>query len=94
MKMQKATAVLSLTLDGGMLTAVEVKRSNGSVRLVKHLKAPITLDPLRDEPELVGREIRNLLDQAKIATKRSDQNCFCLAYVLVSLFVLTEKDTI
>jgi hypothetical protein len=70
MKMQKSTTILGLTLEGGMLTAVEVKRSNGSVRLLKHLKAPITLDPLRDEPELAGREIRNLLDQAHISARR------------------------
>jgi hypothetical protein len=70
MKMQQGTTILGLTLDGGILTVVEVKRSNGSVRLVKQLKAPITLDPLRDEPELAGREIRNLLDQARITTKR------------------------
>ena len=70
MKMQQSTTVLGLTLESGVLTAVEVKRSNGSVRLLKHLKAPLTLDPLRDEPELAGREIRNLLDQARITTKR------------------------
>ena len=70
MKMQQASTILAVTLDGGILTAVEVKRSNGSIRVLKHTKAPLTLDPLRDEPELAGREIRNLLNQAQITTKR------------------------
>jgi len=71
MKMrQSSSTVLGLTLDGGILTAVEVKRSNGAVRIVKQTRAPITLDPLRDEPELAGREIRNLLNQAQITAKQ------------------------
>ena len=70
MKMQQASTILAVTLDGGILTAVEVKRSNRSIRVLKHTTAPLTLDPLRDEPELAGREIRNLLNQAQITTKR------------------------
>src|SRR5688572_17260353 len=70
MKMQQSTTVLGLTLESGILTAVEVKRTNGSVRLLKQVRAPLNLDPLRDEPELAGREIRNLLNQAQISTKR------------------------
>jgi hypothetical protein len=71
MKMrQSSSTVLGLTLDGGILTAVEVKRSNGSVRIVKQTRAPITLDPLRDETELAGREIRNILNQAQITAKQ------------------------
>ena len=70
MKMQQGSTILALTLDGGILTAVEVKRTNGSMRVLKQTKAPLTLDPLRDEPELAGREIRNLLNQAQITTKR------------------------
>jgi hypothetical protein len=71
MKMRQSTStVLGLTLDGGMLTAVEVKRSNGSVRIMKQTRAPITLDALRDEPELAGREIRNILNEAQISAKQ------------------------
>ena len=69
-KRQQSSSVLGLTLDGGVLNAVELKRSNGSVRVLKQLRAPLTLDPLRNEPELAGREIRNLLNQAGISTKR------------------------
>ncbi len=70
MRMQQSSTVLGLTLESGFLSAVEVKRSNGSVRVLKQAKAPLTLDPLRDEPELAGREIRNLLKQAEISTKQ------------------------
>lgn len=70
MKMQRSSTVLGLTIDGGLLTAVEVKRSNGSVRVLKQTEALLTLNPLRDEPELVGREIRRILNQAQISTKR------------------------
>lgn len=70
MKLQQASTMLGLTFEGGTLTAVEVKRTNGSVRVLKQIKAPLTLDPLRDEPDLAGREIRNILNQAQINTKR------------------------
>ena len=70
MRMQQTSSVLGLTFDGGILTAVEVKRTNGSVRVLKQATAPLTLDPLRDEPELAGREIRKILNQAQITTKR------------------------
>src|SRR4051812_4012963 len=66
---QTSSTVLGLTLDGGILNAVEVKRSNGAVRILKQIRSPITLDPLRDEPELAGREIRNILNEAQITTK-------------------------
>ncbi len=67
---KQSMTVLGLTLDGGTLNAVELKRSNGAAHIVRQVSAPLALDPLRDEPELVGREIRNLLNGARITTKR------------------------
>ena len=67
---KQPSVVVGLTFDGGVLNAVELKRSNGSAQILKQVTAPLTLDPLRDEPELVGREIRNLLNSANISTKR------------------------
>lgn len=67
---KQSTVVLGLTLDNGMLHAVEAKRSNGTIQVLKQITAPLTLDPLRDESELAGREIRNLLNGAQIAGKR------------------------
>jgi hypothetical protein len=43
-----------------------VGRSNGDFKLTKSLLATLTLDPLTADPELVGREIRNRLDEAGI----------------------------
>ena len=66
-KRQKRTqSVLGLTLDNGRLEAVWLRRSNGSVEVKKALSTPLTLDLMRNETELVGREIRNLLDAAGV----------------------------
>lgn len=63
-------SVLGLTLDGGRLQAVVLRRSNGSAEVKKTADVPLTLDLLRNEVELVGREIRNLLDAAGIRERR------------------------
>lgn len=63
-------SVLGLTLDGGRLKAVVLRRSNGSAEVKKTADVPLTLDLLRNEVELVGREIRNLLDAAGIRERR------------------------
>lgn len=67
---QRPTTVLGLTLDGGRLNAVVLHRSNGSVEVQKTASAALALDPLRNEAELVGREIRKLLDAAGVREKR------------------------
>ena len=63
---QKLTALLGLTLDGSRLEGVVLRRTNGSLALVRRFTANLTLDPLTAAPELVGREIRNHLDAAEI----------------------------
>lgn len=67
---KRSQAVMGLTLENGRLEAVMLKRTNGSVEVKKTLNVPLTLDLLRNEPELVGREIRNLLDAAGIRERR------------------------
>lgn len=67
---KRPTTVLGLTLDGGRLEAVLLRRTNGSVEIRKKAGAPLTLDLLRNEPELVGHEIRSLLDAAGIRERR------------------------
>lgn len=69
-KKKRASAILGLTLDGNRLEAVVLSRTNGSVKLQKHVSVPLALSPLSSEPELVGREIRIHLDQAGIREKR------------------------
>jgi len=65
-RQQKLSAVLGLALDGSRLEGVVLRRTNGSLALVRQFSARLTLDPLTAAPELVGREIRNQLDAAGI----------------------------
>jgi hypothetical protein len=72
---QPRSAVLGLALDGRRLEAVLLRRSNGSVRIQQSTVATLELNLLTDDPELVGREIRNHLERAQI---RERQCTVCL----------------
>ncbi len=65
-KSRTPSTLLGLSLDGTRLEAVLVRRTNGSLTVLKQTNATLTLNPLTGSTELVGREIRNLLDQAGI----------------------------
>jgi len=67
---QRGSSVLALTLDGGRLDGVVLKRTNGSAVPQKIFSGTLSLDPLTNEPELVGREIRNLLDANGVKERR------------------------
>ncbi|MGC9330192.1 MAG: hypothetical protein ACP5I1_21325, partial [Candidatus Hinthialibacter sp.] len=63
-------SLLGIELDDGRMTVLSVAR-NGSGNIIRQVaQTPLSLDPLNHEPELVGREIRNHLDQMKIQEKR------------------------
>lgn len=64
------TSLLGLALDGSRLKGVWLKRVNGSLQVQGTLSVTLTLDPLTNAPELVGREIRNHLDAAEIRERR------------------------
>ena len=64
------TTVLGLAFNGGRLEGALVKRSNGSLQVLKTFNAPLALNPLTGDAELVGREIRNHLEQAGIRERR------------------------
>jgi hypothetical protein len=69
------STALALALDGNRLAGAAVRRSNGSLRVVKTFSETLTLNPLNSDPALVGREIRNHLDRAGI----KERNCvFCV----------------
>ena len=70
MKKRHLTSVLGLSFDAGHLEGAVVKRTNGSVTILKLFTAALSLDPLTNEPELVGQEIRNILEKAGIREKR------------------------
>lgn len=69
LKKQRPSSVLGLALDGNQLDAVVLRR-NGSLRVQQTVSAALALSPLSGDPELVGREIRNHLDQAGIRERR------------------------
>jgi hypothetical protein len=52
------------------MAAVLLRRSGGRIEVRKVLETSLSLDLLKDEPELVGREIRNCLDGERIREKR------------------------
>jgi hypothetical protein len=80
-KRQRAASLLGLALDGNRLEVVSLRRSNGSLQLRQTLAVALALNPLTDAAELVGREIRNHLDQAGIRERRCAV-CLPLSWVL------------
>ena len=71
MKAKQISTILGLAFEGGRLSLCLMQRVGGrQLRVEENLNLPLTLDPLNDEPELVGREIRNHLDEAGIHERR------------------------
>jgi hypothetical protein len=66
----RLSGVLGLNLDGNRLEAVLLERTNGSAQVTRAFTIPLTLDPLTNDPVLVGREIRNHLNTQGIREKR------------------------
>ena len=69
-KRRKPSTVLGLALDGSRLEGVLLRRTNGHLHVQKTFVATLALKPLANDPELVGREIRNHLEQAGIRERR------------------------
>jgi len=69
-KKRVPSSILGLSLDGGRLEGVVLRRLNGSLQVQKSFVAALALNPLNGDPELVGREIRNHLEQAGIRERR------------------------
>ncbi len=81
LKPKRAAAILGLSLDGNRLEAFVLRRANGSLQVQQTLAVPLALSPLSGDPELVGREIRNHLNQAGIRERRCAV-CLPLNWVL------------
>src|SRR6185503_475812 len=78
--------VLGLALERDRLQGVLLRRSNGSLIVVRSFSAPLALNPLTGDPELIGREIRNHLEQAGVRERR----CVVSLPLSSALFLLTE----
>ncbi|WP_414660040.1 hypothetical protein [Horticoccus sp. 23ND18S-11] len=63
---KRAQSVLGLTLIDGQLRAYHVTRTKGGPEVVKAVSAALKLDLLHPEAELVGRELKNHLDEAGV----------------------------
>jgi hypothetical protein len=70
-KRSRRTSVLGLALDGSRLDGVVLRRVNGAFHAQQPFSVSLSLDPLTNDPQLVGREIRNHLDAAGIR----ERNC-------------------
>ena len=88
-KRKPASVVLALALDGNRLEGAVVRRSNGSLQIQQSFSAPLALPPLSSDPELVGREIRNHLDQAGIRERRCTV-CLPLSSALMLLVEIPD----
>lgn len=62
LKRQHLAGMLGLALDGSRLDGVMLRRTNGALQVQQSFSVSLSLDPLTNDPELVGREIRNRLD--------------------------------
>jgi hypothetical protein len=62
--------LLGIALEGKRLTAAVVHRAGNRLEVRQTYQTSLSLDPLTDDPELVGREIRNHLDGARIRERR------------------------
>lgn len=80
-KKQRPASILGLSLDGNRLEAAVVRRSGSSVQVQQTVSAELALSPLSGDPELVGREIRNHLEQAGIRERRCAV-CLPLSWIL------------
>jgi Tfp pilus assembly PilM family ATPase len=69
-KRQQLSSVLGLSLDGGRLEGFVLRRTNGAIQVEQSFSVSLSLDPLTNDPELVGREIRNHLDAAEARERR------------------------
>jgi hypothetical protein len=65
-KSQRLSSLLGMVLDGSRLDGVVLRRTNGSLQAQQPFSVSLSLDPLTADPELIGREIRNHLDNAGI----------------------------
>lgn len=66
----RAHPLLGLDLDHGRLGAVVIRRSGSTLEIREQGGGPLAMDLLKNEPELVGREIRKVLDAAGVKERR------------------------
>lgn len=63
---KRPASVVGLSVAEGQLRLVHVARAKQAVAVIRTATAPLTLDLLHPEAELVGRELRNHFEAAGI----------------------------
>jgi hypothetical protein len=82
-KRARRNSVLGLALDGSRLEGVVLRRVNGALQTQQSFVVALSLDPLTNDPALVGREIRNHLDTAGVR-ERDCVVCLPLKWALTT----------
>lgn len=67
---KRPTSVVGLAFADGQLRLVHAARAKNAVAVIRTASAPLTLDLLHPEAELVGQEIRNHLESAGIRERQ------------------------
>ncbi len=67
---KRPTSVVGLAFTEGQLRLVHVARAKQAVAVIRAAAAPLTLDVLHPEPELVAQEIRNHFEAAGIRERQ------------------------
>jgi Tfp pilus assembly PilM family ATPase len=70
MKIKKLSSLVSIAFTGTRLHAAQLRRSGNRVQVVRSMQAALALDPLNNDPQLVGRELRRHLTEAGITERR------------------------
>ena len=66
----RGSSLMGLTIEGRRLEGIILSRGKSSPEAGQPFEALLSLDPLTNDPELVGQEIRNRLDEAGIRESR------------------------
>ena len=66
----RRSSLLGLTLEGHRLEGAVLRRVKGTLEVERSFETSLSLDPLTNDPKLVGQEIRNRLDEAGVRERR------------------------
>jgi len=83
------SSLVGLSLEPGRLRVAVLRRSGNRLQVRRAMVAPLSLDPLANDPELVGQEIRNHLVAAGVRERRC-LVCVPLKWALTACVALPD----
>jgi hypothetical protein len=95
MKLKPLTSLLGLAFEGRRVSAALARRKGSGCCVKRSARFSLSLDPLNDAPDLVGRELRKRLDESGLKERRC-LVCLPLDWALTASFEmpeLSEEDT-